>query len=139
MEHFDIPSQRFAADLSTVVDVPGHSAPGVEPIQGVRSFEDFLCGAADAAAEETSDCRVDEVHLLTRQSKANGLHKPLGADSLQFLLLRPFEDSFENRAPGNEVAFCFAFPGEAALDTVEAVFFAGGQLVVEEAFALLEL
>ena len=37
------------------------------------------------------------------------------------------------------MALGLALPGEAAFDTVEAVFFAGGEFVVKEAFALLQL
>ena len=104
VEHLDLPPQRLAADVSTMVDVPGHPAPGVEPIQGVRPLEDLLGGAVDAAAQEPPDGGVDEVHLLAGQGCADGLHEPLRADGFKLLMFRPLEDALENRAPGDEVA-----------------------------------
>ena len=122
-----------------MVDVAGHSTPCIKPVRGIRPLEDLLGDAVDAAAQESPNGGVDQVDLLACQRTADGLHEPLGADGLELLLLGPFENAIEDGASGDEVAFGFALSGEAAFDIVETVLFAGGQLVVEEAFALLQL
>ena len=54
-------------------------------------------------------------------------------------LLGPLQNALEDGASGDEVALGLALPREAAFDSVEAVLLAGGQFVVKEAFALLQL
>ena len=120
-----------------MVDVPGHPAPGVEPVQSIGSFEDLLGRSGDTAAQETPDCGVDKVHLFARQCAADCFLESLWADCFQFFLFSPLEDALEDGTSGNEVAFRLALPGKSTFDAVEQVFVTHCEFVVEEALTLL--
>ena len=130
-QHIDFTAKGLAANVLTVVDAPGHTAPSVQAVQRVGPFEYLLSGTINAAAEKSPQCGVDNMDLLSRESKPHRLLKFLNGHCLEVFLLYPLKNVLQNKKTGNEVALYLPFSTEAALQPTKAVFFMSGELIIE--------